>query len=195
MATVAELATIADAMPGKLRLMVLLAGWCGLRFGEVAELRRSDVDTKNAVIRVRRGVARVRGATLVTTPKSAAGVRDVSIPPHILEDVKRHLADHAAWGRDGLLFPARNGAQLAPATVQRWYYKAREKADRPDLAFHDLRHTQATLAALTGATLAELMDRLGHATPTAALRYQHVASGRREEIAARLSALATGETK
>ena len=71
------------------------------------------------------------------------------------------------------------------------YYPAREAAGRPDLRFHDLRHTGATLAAATGATLAELMARLGHSTPAAAMRYQHAAAERDKVIAAALSKLAT----
>ncbi len=59
-----------------------------------------------------------------------------------------------------------------------------------DLRWHDLRHTGAVLAAQTGATLAELMGRLGHSTPGAAMRYQHAAADRDAEIARRLSALA-----
>ncbi len=47
-------------MPARYRLMVLLAAWCALRFGELAELRRSDVDVKNGVVHVRRGVARTK---------------------------------------------------------------------------------------------------------------------------------------
>ena len=74
-------------------------------------------------------------------------------------------------GRDGLLFPAAHGEQLAPSTLYPVFYPARKKAGREDLRFHDLRHTGAVLAASTGATLAELMARLGHATPGAALRY------------------------
>ena len=62
--------------------------------------------------------------------------------------------------------------------------RARDAAGRPDLRFHDLRHSGAVLAAATGATLAELMARLGHCTPQAAMRYQHVAAGRGREIAA-----------
>ena len=61
---------------------------------------------------------------------------------------------------------------------------------RLDLRWHDLRHTGAVLAAFTGATLAELMGRLGHSTPAAALCYQHTAAGRDQQIAAALSALA-----
>ena len=62
-------------------------------------------------------------------------------------------------------------------------YLAREAgAGRPDLRFHDLRHTGAVLAAQTGATLAELMGRLGHSTPQAALRYQHAAQGKTRKL-------------
>jgi integrase len=62
---------------------------------------------------------------------------------------------------------------------------------RIDLRWHDLRHSGAVLAAQSGATLAELMERLGHSTPTAAMRYQHTANGSGREIAALLSKLAT----
>lgn len=78
---------------------------------------------------------------------------------------------------------------MATASLYRVWYPARESAGRPDLRWHDLRHTGAVLAAQTGATLAELMGRLGHTTPGAALRYQHAAQGRDAEIARRLSAL------
>lgn len=117
----------------------------------------------------------------------------MAIPPHLLPVVKTHLRDHAAMGRDGLLFQAQHGEQLAPSTLYRVYYPAREKAGRPDLRFHDLRHTGAVLAASTGATLAELMSRLGHSTPGAALRYQHAAKDRDRVIADALSKLVAGD--
>jgi integrase len=69
------------------------------------------------------------------------------------------------------------------------FYPAREVAGRPDLRFHDLRHTGAVLAAATGATLAELMARLGHSTVSAALKYRHAAADRDKAIAAALPKL------
>jgi integrase len=83
---------------------------------------------------------------------------------------------------------------MRPATLYKVFYPAREKAGRKDLRFHDLRHTGAVLAAATGATLAELMGRLGHSTPAAALRYQHAAEGRDAIIAAKLSEIAGATT-
>ena len=189
-ATLPELEQIVATMPERYGLMVLLAAWCGLRFGELTELRRDDIDIARGVIRVRRGVTRVRGDFIVGTPKTDAGVRDVAIPPHLLPVVKTHLSNNITGGKKGLLFPASDGVtHLAPSTLYTVYYRAREAAGRPDLRFHDLRHTGGVLAAATGATLAELMARLGHSTVGAALLYQHAAQDRDGEIAKALSAM------
>lgn len=195
-ASLVEIEVLAAAMPERYRPMVLLSSWCGLRFGEVTELRRKDLDLTNGVIHVRRGVVRSGGQTVIGSPKSSAGVRDVAIPPHLIAMLRAHREAIPVRGVDGLLFPAANGtSHLAPSTLYRHFYAARKAAGRPDLRWHDLRHTGAVLAAQTGATLAELMGRLGHSTPAAALRYQHAAQGRDAEIAAALSRLVGGGTK
>jgi len=199
----------------RLQLMVTLASWCALRFGETIELRRGDIDLAAEVIRIRRAAVRTGDGYTITTPESDAGVRDVDIPPHIIPLIEDHLAKYVAPGRDSLLFPAgdlvprtksgdlppsgkssnlspsnNSDRHLQPSTLYRHWYRARAKAGRNDLRWHDLRHSGAVLAAATGATLAELMARLGHSTPTAAMRYQHVIAGRGREIAALISKLA-----
>jgi len=189
-ATLPELEALVAAMPERLRLLVLFAAWCGLRLGEVTELRRRDIDLTNGVLRIRRAVVRVGGRAVVGTPKSDAGIRDVTVPPHLIPMVREHLRTHISGGHDGLLFPAADGTHLAPSTLYTSFHRARRIAGRPDLRFDDLRHTGAVMAASTGATLAELMGRLGHSTPSAALRYQHAAEGRDQQIAVALSALA-----
>jgi integrase len=202
-ASAEEVATIVAAMPEQHRLMVLLADGCALRFGELAELRRSDVDLTNAVIRVHRGVVRSRSAGVVAkAPKSEAGIRDVPIPPDILDAIREHQRLHAADGANGLMFPGGNGGHLSPSAfygkatkVRRgspatkgWgWYEARRLADREDLRFHDLRHGALTEAARHGATLAELMAFGGHSTNEAAMRYQQAASGRLAELARKRS--------
>jgi len=91
-ASVEELGVLTAEMPEKLRLMVTLASWCALRFGEAVELRRGDVDLSQEVIRIRRAAVRTKGAYTITTPKSDAGLRDVAIPPHIIPAIEQHLA-------------------------------------------------------------------------------------------------------
>lgn len=196
-ATLDELETLVAEMPEQYRAMVLLASWCALRFGELTELRNRDLvlldgdddGSPTGVVRVERAVVRTAEGFKVTTPKSEAGARDVNIPPHLLPELRHHL-DKFAPNRDDLLFPAEHGGHLAPATLYRRFYKARDAAGRPDLRWHDLRHSGAVLAAATGATLAELMARLGHSTPAAAMRYQHAARERDKQIASALSELA-----
>jgi integrase len=192
-ASLEEIAAITEAMPEQYQAMVLLAGWCALRFGELTELRRKDITLAGHVygtVHVVRAVVRVDGGFLVTTPKSDAGQRDVEIPPHLLPAIADHLDRFVGKDKDALLFPAVHGGHLAPASLYRRFYTARAAAGRDDLRWHDLRHSGAVLAAATGATLAELMGRLGHSTPAAAMRYQHAAQGRDREIAALLSKLA-----
>ncbi|CAG7573201.1 integrase-like protein [Barrientosiimonas humi] len=197
-ATLSELAAIVEHMPERLRALVLVCAWCALRFGEATELRRADLDLdterRRGLIHVERGVTRVSGEFVVGDPKSDAGKRTVAVPPHLVPLLQDHLDRHVGRGKNALLFPAADGrTHLQPSSLYRSYYPAREAAGRPDLRWHDLRHTGAVFAAQTGATLAELMERLGHATPAAALRYQHSAEGRDAKIAAALSKIAEGE--
>ena len=133
-ATLKQLDTIVQEVPDELHLMVLLAAWCALRFGELVELRRGDIDLDEHVVRVRRGAVRVSGWT-VDGPKSEAGKRDVAIPPHIVPAVEHHLSDHVGPERNSLLFPAKSGGHLQPSTLYRHFYKAREKASGPIFAF------------------------------------------------------------
>ena len=188
-ASLPELEAIVGAMPERYKVMTLLAAWCALRFGEVTELRRKDINATAGVIHIRRAVVRAGGEAIVGTPKSDAGLRDVAIPPHLMPMVKEHLKRHVDEGKEALLFPAKGGGHLAPSTLYKVYYPARQAAGRPDLRWHDLRHSGAVLAAQSGATLADLMGRLGHSTPGAALIYQHMAQGRDAELAKRMSGL------
>jgi integrase len=188
--TVAQVAALAEAMPaGKYRTMTLLAAWCGLRFGELAALRRKDVDLVQGVpvvVKVRRGVYR----GVVDSPKSAAGVRDVVIPPHVRPLLAEHLATRPK-APDALLFPGKRSAELmAHDQYRNAFYRARAEVGLPTLRPHDLRHFSATTAARTGASLAELQARLGHSTVNAAMRYQHAVQGRDAAIAEAMSSLA-----
>jgi len=139
--------------------------------------------------------ARPAAATCARPPASSTGCcstpASVAIPPHLIPVVRAHLKNNAGKGKDALLFPAAaySNAHMAPSTLYKGHYPARRAAGRDDLRWHDLRHTGAVLAAQTGATLAELMGRLGYSTPGAAMRYQHAAADREAEIARRLSAL------
>jgi integrase len=74
--------------------------------------------------------------------------------------------------------------------VSKAFGRARTKVGMGYVTFHDMRHTGRTLAAATGATLKDLMKRMGHASTAAAYRYMHAVDGRDAEIASALSEMA-----
>jgi len=191
MITPAQVEKLAAKMPAELRASVLLAAWCAIRWGETSELRRKDVTANCDTLRVRRAVTYRDKAFHVGPPKTAAGIRDVAVPPHIRPMLKAHLKNHVGRDPEALLFGLDGGHMTGDQYRTHWE-KARAAIKKPNMRVHDLRHVGAVLAAQSGATTAELMHRLGHTTPAMALRYQHVAAGRDAEIAERLSALATG---
>jgi integrase len=135
-ATPEELVVIVEQMPVRLRLMVLLAAWCAMRYGELAALRRSDVDVSNGVVRIRQGVTWI-GGTAVVGPPTDAGIRDVAIPPHLLPAVREHIRKMPVTGKDALLFPTATDPRkhMPAARMFGPFAAARKAAGRSDLAF------------------------------------------------------------
>jgi integrase len=96
----------------------------------------------------------------------------------------------AEWGGPDRVFVGRDGRPMRGDAIRQAFNRARVTAGMPGFRFHDLRHTGQTLAAATGATVKDLMRRLGHASPVASYRYLHAVDGQDAEIAAALSDLA-----
>ncbi|GGS49407.1 tyrosine-type recombinase/integrase [Streptomyces violaceus] len=189
-ATVQEVYDLADAMQPRYRVLVLMAGFLGLRWGELIGLHRRDIDLDHGAVRVRRAVAELfNGQREIKAPKSAAGKRTVSIPAAIIPDIRDHLERYAEHGADGRVFLGSKGATPRRNHFNRLWRKACSDAGIKGLHFHDLRHTGNTLAASTGASTRELMSRMGHSTARAALIYQHASAERDRLIADALSAL------
>lgn len=192
-ATAADLKAI-EALDSRYALPVLIAGWCGLRSGEVRALRVCDVDLADGWLKVRQGVTRIRGAVIVGRPKTEASVRDVAIPPHLIPMLTAWRKSLATRKPEAYFFPGRNVASPMSEKALRYAFgQAKASINRPNMTFHDLRHTAATLAAQNGATTAELMRRLGHTTSSMAMRYQHGSAQRDKQLAAALSRLGASD--
>ena len=197
-ATFAELDTIIDAMPDRLRLFIVLAAFAGLREGELLELRRSDIDGVTGRIGVTRKVDKdadpdATGACPqcgrpISAPKTAAGRRTVHVPSPFLPLLQGHLLAHTAPGPTGLLFPGDRTDHMSVRYLMDRYRLAREAAGRPDLTIHHLRHTALTLAGQHGATAAELQARAGHASQAAMAIYQHATLDRDKSLAEKIGA-------
>lgn len=159
-ATVAEVDALANALPERFRVVVLLAAWCQLRRGELLGLRRQDVDVLRATLSVEQSRTFTRsGRSIVKEPKSATGRRTIAIPSHVLPALAEDLLRFTAPEPEALVLTGATGVPLTAGVLQKAWHRARISIGRPDLHLHDLRHTGLTLAAATGATTAELMHR------------------------------------
>ncbi|MDM4138568.1 MULTISPECIES: site-specific integrase [Mycobacterium] len=189
--TVPEVAKLAEVIePQRFRALILISTWCGLRYGEVTELRRKDIDKDCAVITVARGVTH-RGGCFIDTPKSGLG-RPVIVPPHIRDDIALHLKTHVARDGEALLFTAPRGGvcdHLNDKTFRTHFMRALKSIGREGVTVHDMRHFCGTQTARVG-NLVETMERLGHSTVQASLIYQQAVSGRDAAVAEALSRLA-----
>ena len=174
--TIDQVMKLAARVPDRWRAFILLKTFASLRWGEITALTRGDVDLVTCEVRVRRQfLERSTGAVEVGPPKSRAGSRTVSFPELILPDIQRHLEKFSGSGRGDLVFCALKGQPLRRSAFNKsvkWHELVAE-IGVPNLHLHDLRHTGNTLAASSGASLKDLMTRMGHDSPAAALIYQH----------------------
>lgn len=184
----ADLALILGTIRPEWRAMVALALGCGLRFGEIVALRRSDFDlrAKPPVVRVRRAVSTGPGGRRYEKgPKSRAGIRDQRIPDSVGTVVTEHLRTYVT-GREGLLFPGPSGDWLQPTRFRDLpggWRDVREAVARP-INFHDLRATGATRLAQTGAHVAEVQVFLGDSSSQAAEQYVRATQSRMDDLTA-----------
>jgi integrase len=192
--SVAEVEALAAAIDERYAALVLLAAWCGLRVGEALALTRTDVDVEEGTVRIDKSAAELKsGARIVGPPKTKAGIRVVYVPPHVVPALCAHLELFAGAHDDDVIFTGTHGQPVRRASLYTAWLRAVDEVGPVGVRIHDLRHTGATLAAATGASTRELMQRLGHASSDAALRYQHATTTRDEAIARSLSQLARGD--
>jgi integrase len=187
-ASVAEVNALTEAIPERFAAILLVATWCQLRRGEFLGLRRGDVDLLHQKLTIQQTLQVLNDGTIVFKgPKSKAGRRTIAIPSHIIGALEHHLATFVDDHPDSLVFGGEKGGPLRPLTLHKHWDRARKTIGRPDLHLHDLRHTGATWAAATGASTKELMARMGHDSPRAALIYQHASEDRDRVIAEALA--------
>jgi integrase len=188
--SVDQVLALADAIVPEFRGLVMTATLAGLRLGEMQALRWEHVDLDRRTIRVQEQTVVLRsGRPLTGAPKTDAGVRTIAIPPLLVAELRRHRQrDPRVVDKSELVFARADGRTLRRATFYSAWRRAVAKIGVPDLHPHDLRHTGNTLAAATGASTRELMARLGHVSPRAALIYQHATQDRDEAIARGLNA-------
>jgi integrase len=123
-------------------------------------------------------------------------VRKIVLPEPVIAELQRHLDTFAAPGLDGFVFVGAKGGQLRRSNFSKPWARALAKAGLPPgVHVHDLRHAGNTLAAEAGASLAELMSRMGHSSTRAAKVYLHAREERDRHLADVLDKMARQELK
>ena len=139
--TIRQVFDLADAIEPRHRLLVLLAVFCSLRWGELAALRLRHIDLDRATVFVEASVAELVDGSLITgPPKSQAGRRVVSIPSFLLPEVVSHIETFTQGGSGDLLFVGPRNAPLRRPNFSRAWRRATETAGLTGTHFHDLRH-------------------------------------------------------
>ena len=174
--TVAEVMDLAGRVPDRFRAMILVATFGTLRYGEVSGLQRADLDLDAGTVFVRRSLTEIRGIGLVLgPPKSRAGLRTISLPGVLVEELRRHLRVYVDPEPSAFVFTGPKGKPIRRGNFNPLvgWTEVVESMGKVGLHFHDLRHSGNTLAAQSGASTRDLMARMGHDSMNAAIIYQH----------------------
>jgi integrase len=174
-----------DAAKGsQLEALYAVALACGLRMGEMLGLRWQDMDLEAGRLAVRQAIQRQCGAGLVAIePKTDRSRRTIEIPAPLVAALKAHrirqleerLAAGARWRDNGLVFTSGVGTPVEPRNLHRSFKTTLKKAGLPDIRFHDLRHSAASLMLAQGVPLRVVMEVLGHSSISlTADTYSHV---------------------
>ncbi|QUD84771.1 site-specific integrase [Gordonia polyisoprenivorans] len=169
-------------------VILLLLGYCGLRWGELAGLHVADVDMLSRRLHVRRNAVNVGGEVIVGTPKTHER-RTIHFPKFLVEPLSVVCQGK---GRDDIVFPAARGGYAKSPGANTWFSgavarcqtaadeaRAKERKASPDVepttpefprvTPHDLRHTAASLAVSVGANVKVVQKMLGHKSATMTL--------------------------
>jgi len=182
-----EVHAIAEAIDPRYRAMVVVMAWCGLRFGEAAALRRSDVDMHRGRLTVARALSEVRGHVTEGGTKTGK-TRMVTMPKVVAEALSDHMGRHPGE----LIFTAPDGGYIRRTNWRRRVWApALERAGLSGIRPHDLRHFGAAVAIAAGAHPKAIQERLGHASITTTLNiYGQLFPSLDEELAAKLDQVA-----
>jgi integrase len=127
-ATVDQLAAIANRVPTRYRALVLVAAYGGLRWGELVGLRRKRIDLEAGTVTVAEQLLEVNGAFSVGPPKSAAGRRTVTLPTVVVVALAEHLVKSTANQPDALVFLSRHGTYLRRSNFHRRVWQPATRA-------------------------------------------------------------------
>lgn len=187
--TRAEFDRLADAIDPAHRAMTYVGAFGGLRWGEAAALRPSDVDIERRQLSVHATLAQPVGGVPFrdSDMKTSASKRIIALGG-LTDVLAAHINDYAS---EDWLFMTKSGAPLHATNWRRQVWHPATEAAKltpPPLRFHDLRHTCAAWLIEQGEPVLVIQARLGHSSPSVTLEvYGHLFPGIDEAAAERLT--------
>jgi integrase len=163
-----DFALLLDKLKGhRMEAIVLIAGMCGLRRGELLGLTWDNIDLDNEVITVSNNIVPVSGGSINKKPKTTNSYRQFSISSSIIPRLKQLRGI-------GSLYLKLNGQAYNPSSVSRAFRDFLRKNNLKHIRLHDLRHFNCTMMLKYGVSEREAMERSGHSNSTMIKKYQHV---------------------
>ena len=153
----------------------------GLRRGELLGLKWTDIDLEKGELQVKRQVVRIEGKIVEAPLKTKNAYRTLPLTEDVTAILKqqRKKAGNSPW-----VFPSPNGGPISPDSVLRKLHGVLKRAGLPQVRFHDLRHTFATLALQNGVDIKTVSGMLGHYSAGFTLdTYAHVTTAAQKEAA------------
>jgi integrase len=168
----------------RLEALLTVALATGMRKGELLSLQWADVDFEDMSLQVKRTfLGKYKGENKENEPKSASGRRSIPLAQFAVDVLKQHrirqleerLQIGDAWIDRDLVFCKHNGDFFALTTFRTWFKALLKEAGLPDIRFHDLRHSAATILLSMGVDMKVIQQILGHSNyAITANIYSHV---------------------
>ena len=153
----------------------------GLRRGELLGLKWEDIDFANQTLRVRRQVGRINGEVREAPLKTKNAYRTISLGTDAIGVLKQQREKQPS---SSYVFPSPTGGPIAPDSVLHMLHRVLDRAGLPEIRFHDLRHTFATLALQNGVDVKTVSGMLGHFSAGFTLdTYAHVTTAAQRQAA------------
>lgn len=185
-----QVASLAQALPDRYESLVVVAAYTGLRWGELAGLRTSDIDLLRRRLTVQTALIEASGQPpILGTPKTSTSERTITLPNIVIDALTDHLEQHPPI--DEMVWTTQQGGFLRRGSLGRIWRQTVAGTVGPPCCIHDLRHTHAAWLIAAGEHPKAIQSRLGHSSIQVTIdRYGHLMDGLDDQTADRLDAIA-----
>ena len=136
----------------------------GMRQGELLALQWGDVSLDQGTLTVERTVRYAAGKVMVTSPKTRASRRTVSLSTAAVEVLRDHWTKSGEPPAESLVFPSSVGGYWDAPNLRRAMRSLTDSLGISGVRFHDLRHTAASLMEQAGVPISAIAAQLGHSS-------------------------------